>query len=64
METVKMIIRNIRAGIFYPKREGNFFCSKEFCGFHEICYKGAWMNLPPFTKVYGSNNAAEEETDE
>lgn len=64
MHTCRRVIMNIRAGIFYPKRDGNHFCSQKWCGFYEICHKGQWMKLPPFTRVYGSNQAAEEESED
>lgn len=60
LETTKAIIRNLRMGIFFPKREGNFFCSEKFCGFHEICHKGSWMQRIPFTRIYGSNQAVDD----
>lgn len=60
METSKRIIMNIRRGIFFPRREGNFFCSKDHCGFYDICHKGSWMKMTPFTRVYGENTPVDD----
>jgi len=57
---VGMIVDNIRQGIFYPRREGNYFCSPNSCGFWGICVKGAWRNPGVFTKVFGSNEAEDD----
>ncbi len=61
LHTAKIVIRNIRLGIFFPKRDGNFFCNTKFCGYYDICHKGEWMKLPPFTKIYGGNDAISNE---
>lgn len=64
IETCKQVASCIRQGIFYPKREGNYFCSPTSCGYWGICTKGEWRKLVPYTQIYGGNQAKEEETAE
>lgn len=60
IDTTTRIVESIRRGEFYPRREGNMFCSPTSCGFWSICTKGQWRNLGVFEKVFGSNEAEEE----
>lgn len=57
------VATQIRLGAFYPRREGNFFCSKNSCGYYEICLRGAWRKLPSGV-VYNKNIQVGEEDDE
>ena len=56
MATCQMVAQSIRWGHFFPKREGNFFCNKKHCGYWDICKKGQWANLTPYTKVFNANS--------
>ena len=56
-ETCRQVVRGIRAGLFYPRREMNYFCSPNSCGYWDICAKGAWRDPGVFTKVFGSNES-------
>lgn len=59
-ETAIMVGECIRKGLFYPRREGNYFCSPHACGYWDICTKGAWRNAGVFTKVFGSNEGEDD----
>ena len=58
--TVGMIVDSIRQGLFYPRREGNYFCSPNSCGFWNLCVRGDWRNPGVFTKVFGGNEAEDD----
>jgi hypothetical protein len=60
----KDVTIGIRKGCFSPRREGNYFCSPNTCGFWNICIKGAWRNPTPFTKVFGANQEEKNEKGE
>ena len=32
------------------------FCNKKHCGYWDICRKGDWANLLPYTKVFNANS--------
>lgn len=60
---VIMVVNSMRAGIFYPKEDGNLFCSPNLCGYWTICHKGDWMKLPTDNKTYMANFEPEEVED-
>lgn len=62
--TVKDVAIGIRKGCFSPRRESNYFCSPNSCGFWNICVKGAWRNPTPYTKVFGHNQEEKNEKGE
>ena len=64
IETIQRIIISIRKGCFYPREEGNMFCTPNSCGYWNICHKGAWKTITPFTKVFSRNTAEENEEDD
>jgi hypothetical protein len=52
------VITSIRMGLFFPKEEGNMFCSPNMCGYWDICHKGDWMKLPSHGKTFMENTPA------
>ena len=63
LATVQHMIMQMRLGLFYPRSENNYFCSKNSCGYWMICQKGAWRILPKEIKTYNANDAEEEDED-
>ena len=63
-EKIGQIAMQMRMGLFYPCGEGNYFCSKNWCGFWEICHKGAWRQLPVESRMFNMNTLDEEGEDE
>lgn len=61
---VVKVSQSIRMGLFYPKEEGNMFCSPNACGYWNICHKGDWMKLPKDGKLYMENFEVPSETEE
>lgn len=59
-EVIKRIAMQIRMGLFYPRRENNYFCSSKGCGYWGICSKGGWMKLPKEVKVFNQNTDKKE----
>lgn len=47
---------SVRQGLFYPKRENNYLCSPNTCGYWSICTKGAWMKVPLEQRTYMAND--------
>lgn len=54
------VAQGIRKGMFYPHREGNYFCSPTACGFWRMCSAGDWRKLSTFTGIYGRNDGGDE----
>jgi len=64
LQTARDVAMGIRKGCFYPRREMNYFCSPNSCGFWNICVKGAWRDHMPYTKVFGANELEKEDKGE
>lgn len=56
-QMVIRITQCVRMGMFFPKKEGNMFCSPNLCGYWKICHAGAWMKVPEGGQTFMGNTA-------
>jgi len=53
------VVKQIRMGMFYPKREMNYLCSPKMCGYWNMCTKGQWLKTPKDGCIFMGNDGGE-----